>query len=100
MLESVSQERFREIIANSDKPVIADFYAEWCGPCKMIAPMVEELANERPDILFIKVNVDQAQELASELGVVSIPTFAAFREGKLIRTLTGAKPKAEILALL
>lgn len=95
----VTKENFEQILA-SDKPVLLDFYAEWCGPCRMIAPIIEEIANERDDILVGKVNVDEQGELAQAYDVMSIPTLIVLKDGKVANQATGARPKAAILALL
>ena len=88
------------MIENSDKTVLLDFYAEWCGPCRMVAPVIEEIASERSDILVAKVNVDDEQELAGKFGVFSIPTLVVMKDGKVVKQSTGARPKAQILAML
>ena len=95
----INQKNF-EMIENSDKTVLLDFYAEWCGPCRMVAPLIEEIANERSDILVAKVNVDDEQELAGKFGVFSIPTLVVMKDGKVVKQSTGARPKAQILAML
>ena len=95
----INQKNF-EMIENSDKTVLLDFYAEWCGPCRMVAPVIEEIANERSDILVAKVNVDDEQELAGKFGVFSIPTLVVMKDGKVVKQSTGARPKAQILAML
>ena len=89
-----------EQIKNSDKKVLIDFYADWCGPCRMVSPIVDEIAEERDDILVAKVNVDEESELASEFGVFSIPTLVVIKNGKVINQSAGARPKDSILAML
>ena len=84
----------------SDKPVLLDFWASWCGPCRMLSPIVDEVAEERTDVKVGKVNVDQQPELAGEFGVMSIPTLLVFENGKLVRQAVGARPKAAVLDLL
>ena len=79
---------------------LVDFYADWCGPCKMMSPIVDEIADERTDVTVAKVNVDESSELASRFGVVSIPTLIIFKDGKESSRIIGARPKAEILAEL
>jgi thioredoxin 1 len=80
--------------------VLIDFYADWCGPCRMVGPIVEEIAHECPDVLVGKVNVDEEQELASAFSVMSIPTLVVMRNGEVVTKSTGAKPKAAIMALI
>ncbi len=89
-----------ESIKNSDKPVLLDFYADWCGPCRMVSPVVDEIAEERDDIIVAKINVDEENDLASEFGVFSIPTLVVIKNGKVANQATGARPKDAILALL
>ena len=97
---NIDLKNFREEILLSDKPVLLDFWAPWCGPCRMVVPMVEAIANERPDIKVGKVNIDEQFELAREFGIMSIPTLVVMKDGKIIRQATGARPKDQILALL
>ena len=89
-----------ESIRSSEKPVLIDFYADWCGPCRMVSPIVDEIAEERDDIVVAKVNVDEENELASEFGVFSIPTLVVIKNGKVINQSVGARPKDSILAML
>ena len=95
----VTKDNFEELL-HADKPVLLDFFAEWCGPCRMIAPTIEEIANERDDIIVGKINVDEEGELAQAYGVMSIPTLIVLKDGKVANHATGARPKAGILALL
>ena len=99
MAIKITQNNFEEIIAEG-KPVLVDFYADWCGPCRMVGPIVEEIAAENPDIVVAKVNVDNNPELASEFGVFSIPTMVVLKDGKVAAKSAGARPKAQILQLV
>ena len=95
----VNKNNFNEV-NNSEKTVLLDFYADWCGPCRMVAPIVDEIAGERDDVLVGKVNVDEEQELAGQFGVFSIPTLVVLKQGKVAAQATGARPKEKILAML
>ena len=95
----VNKSNFEEI-KNSEKPVLLDFYADWCGPCRMVSPIIDEIAEERDDIVVGKVNVDEEEELAGQFGVYSIPTLVVMKGGKIVSQVSGAKPKAQILALV
>ncbi len=95
----VTKENFEEI-KNGEKPVLLDFYADWCGPCRMVAPIIEEIAGERDDIVVGKINVDEQGELAQQFGVMSIPTLVVLKNGEITNQVTGSRPKAAILALL
>ena len=96
----ITKENFEAEVLHSDKPVLVDFFATWCGPCRMVAPVVEEIAAERPDYLVGKVNVDEEMELAMEFGIISIPTLIVINNGEVARKVVGYRPKPEILALL
>ena len=87
-------------VKNSEKTVLLDFYSDWCGPCRMVSPIVDEISNERSDILVGKVNVDNEPELAGAFNVVSIPTIIVIKEGRIVNYATGARPKENILSLL
>lgn len=87
-------------VKNSDKPVLLDFYADWCGPCRMVSPIVEEIAKENPQYLIGKINVNKEPELAEQFHVLSIPTLVAIKDGNVVSQSSGARPKAEILAML
>lgn len=95
----VSKSNFEQV-KNSEKKVLLDFYADWCGPCRMVSPLVDEIAEENPCYLVGKINVDQEPELAEEFGVVSIPTLVVMQNGEIINQVTGARPKSQILSML
>ena len=97
---NVNKKNFNQEVLNSDKPVLMDFWAPWCGPCRMVVPLIEEIAKERSDIKVVKINVDEEQELAMQFGVMSIPTLVVMKNGKIVNQVTGARPKAQILAML
>ena len=97
---NITVENFQEEVLNSDKPVLIDFWAGWCGPCRMIAPIVEEIAQERFDIKVGKINVDDEPALAAQFGVMSIPTLVVMKDGKLVNQAVGVRPKEQILQLL
>ncbi len=96
---NVNKNNFNEV-KNSEKTVLLDFYADWCGPCQMVAPIVEQIATENPQYLVGKVNVDEQEELAQEFGVYSIPTMVVLKNGEVLRQVSGARPKQQILKLL
>ncbi len=97
---TITKENFAQEVLQSAKPVLLDFWASWCGPCRMLSPIVDEVAEERTDVKVGKVNVDEQPELAGQFGVMSIPTLLVFEQGKLVRQAVGARPKASVLELL
>ena len=96
----VTKANFEELVVNSDKKVLLDFWAPWCGPCKMIAPVVEEIAEERSDVVLGKVNVDEEMELAQRFRVLSIPTLVVFKGGDVTAKAVGFRTREEILKLI
>lgn len=96
----ITKENFENEVIKSDKPVLIDFWASWCGPCRMVSPIIDEIADERTDIKVGKVNVDEQQELAAQFNVMSIPTIVVVKDGKAVNQSVGARPKEDILAML
>ena len=96
----ITNKNFKEEVLNSDKLVLIDFWASWGGPCRMVGPIIDEIAGERQDIKVCKVNVDDEPELASEFHIMSIPTLVVMKEGQVLKQSMGAKPKSQILDLL
>ena len=97
---TITKENFDEEVLKSDKPVLIDFWAPWCGPCRMVSPLVEEIAEDMTNVKVGKINVDEQFELASSFQVMSIPTLAVIKNGKIVNTAVGARPKAEIIKML
>ena len=97
---NINKNNFREEVLNSEKPVLIDFWAPWCGPCRMVVPIVDEIAAEHPEYKVVKVNVDEEAELASQFKVVSIPTLVVMKSGQVVSQSVGARPKNQILAML
>ena len=97
---NVTKHNFQEEVLHSDRPVLLDFWASWCGPCRMVSPVVDEIAHERPDIKVGKINVDEQQELAAAFQVMSIPTLVVMKDGKVGNQAVGARPKQQILSML
>lgn len=100
MVHMITSENFEELVANSEKTVLLDFWAVWCGPCRMMSPVVEALSEERQDVLFGKVNVDEEEALARRFNVLSIPTFIVFKNGEAVARTAGARPKSALEELL
>ena len=97
---NIKKNNFQNEVLNSEMPVLLDFWAPWCGPCRMVSPIVDEIATERGDIKVGKVNVDEQPELAAQFGVMSIPTLVVMKGGKVASQMVGARPKSQILAML
>jgi len=95
----VNADNFEQVV-QSEKPVLLDFYADWCGPCRMVAPIIEEIARENEQYLIAKVNVDEVPALAQQFGIVSIPTLIVMKNGEVVQQVAGARPKAQILSML
>ena len=96
----ITKDNYQEAVLNADREVLLDFWAPWCGPCRMVSPIVDKIAEERKDILVGKVNVDEEMELAAQFQVMSIPTLVVLRNGQVVSRTVGARPKDAILSLL
>ena len=97
---NINKKNFQNEVMNSNKPVLLDFWAPWCAPCRMVAPTVEEIASERVDIKVGKINVDEQPELANKFGIMSIPTLVVMKNGKIVQRVSGVRPKNTILEML
>ena len=97
---NINKNNFQNEVTNSDKPILLDFWAPWCAPCRMVAPTVEEIASERVDIKVGKINVDEQPELANKFGIMSIPTLVVMKNGKIVQRVSGVRPKNTILEML
>lgn len=100
MVTTITKNNFENEVVKSDKPILIDFWAEWCGPCRMVSPVIDEIAEENDDIKVCKINVDNEPELAQAFGIMSIPTLVIMKNGKVVNKATGAMPKEQILELL
>lgn len=98
--KKITINNFDAEVVNSDKKVLLDFWATWCGPCRMVGPVIDEIADENPDYMIGKVNVDEQPELAQKFGIMSIPSLVVMENGKVVKSSVGAKPKEQILAML
>ena len=97
---TITKNNFQEEVLNSDKPVLLDFWATWCGPCRIMGPVVDEIAEERKDVKVGKVNVDDESELASAFGIMSVPTLVVMKGGKVVDSSVGVRPKGDILRMI
>ena len=96
----IDRNNFQREVLNSDRPVLLDFWAPWCAPCRMVGPILDEIAGERSDVKVAKINIDEQPELAGQFGVMSIPTLIVMKEGRIVQQAAGARPKAQILSML
>ena len=96
----IDRNNFQREVLNSDRPVLLHFWAPWCAPCRMVGPILDEIAEERSDVKVAKINIDEQPELASQFGVMSIPTLMVMKEGRIVQQSAGARPKAQILSML
>ena len=100
MITTITKDNFENEIVKADKPVLVDFWASWCGPCRMLSPTIDEIAEEHPEIKVCKIKIDDEAELAIRHGVMSVPTLMIFKNGEIAQTAVGVRPKDEILDLL
>lgn len=100
MITTITKDNFENEIVKADKPVLVDFWASWCGPCRMLSPTIDEIAEEHPEIKVCKINIDDEAELAIRHSVMSVPTLMIFKNGEIAQTAVGVRPKDEILDLL
>ena len=96
----IHNHNFQEEVIHSEKPVLVDFWASWCGPCRMVGPIIDEIAAEHPEYKVVKINIDEEPELASQYRVVSIPTLLVMKDGQVVQQSVGARPKNQILAMM
>lgn len=99
-VEHINENQFKSVVLESEKPVLVDFYATWCGPCRQMSPILEQVSEERSDVKIVKVDVDENQNLAAEYGVMSIPTLIYFKSGKAVSQAVGARSKASLEMML
>lgn len=97
---NVNKNNFKEEVIDSKKPVLIDFWATWCGPCRMVSPIVDQIAEERPDVKVCKVNIDEQDEIATAFNIMSIPTLVVVKDGKIVNQAVGARPKEAIISML
>ena len=97
---NINKNNFQEEVLNSDRPVLLDFWAPWCGPCRMVGPFIDELAEEMPNVKFVKIDIDKNTEVAAKLGVMSIPNMIVFKDGNIVNRQIGGLPKNELKAFI
>lgn len=100
LILTVNKNNFQKEVLESDRPVLIDFWASWCGPCKYLSPIIDEISAEHPEIKVCKVNIDEEQELASQFDIMSVPTLLIIKDGKVVNQSVGLKPKNQILQML